>query len=172
MYDVIIIGAGPAGMAAAVTASSHKLKTLVVAKLAVPFEGILESTIVHFEDLQKKFTVASKFLEFFEKETVTSVEKNIVSFSVEALSGKILYARAVIVCSGAISEEGNTQFDHLSRKDAKGKIKVDANMQTGVSGLYAAGAVTSTMVGSLAEPAVFQGGVAASSALVFLKTAG
>ncbi len=145
MYDVIIIGAGPAGLTAGIYAAKNKLHTLVLSKdvpvadAAVPGGEGLGFVIANF----KKFLESKDgYLELQKQIAVTSLEKNIVSFAVEDQTGKIYYARSVIVASG-LDEKGfgQTSFDKITEKNVKEKIKVDVDMRTSVSGIFAAGAV-------------------------------
>src|ERR1051326_9067311 len=141
MYDVIIIGAGPAGMGAGVYAAKHKLKALVLAKKIQEFVPTEQTEIFSYENLLNQFrklinTAASK-LEFKDKQEIIGVEKNVVSFSVENKAGQIFYAKNIILTYGSGNEVG---LENISNKSADGKIKVDHYMQTNVPGLFAAGA--------------------------------
>ncbi len=131
MYDCIIIGAGTSGMTAGVLAFQKKLKVLVIAEKITEFAEEDETGFINFEKIKKKF---EKDLEF-NKTEVISIEKNVVSFSVEIKSGEIIYSRSIIVASGSDSEE----FDEITEKDHEGRIKVDSNMATSVEGVYAIG---------------------------------
>jgi|GEM_PF-2530286 len=155
MHDIIIIGAGPAGMSAALTAVKLKLKVLVVAKeFSIPSPEAEELGVFDAVNLQKEFLADlkknAKYLEAHLKQEVLSLEKNVVSFSVETKQGQIFYGRSAIVCSGedSASHEGNTGFDLISFKDSKNKIKVDSQMVTNVPGLFAAGGVVSGTPGN------------------------
>ena len=48
MYDLIIIGAGPSGLTAALYAGRYRLKTLVLEKMVVGGQILLSSTIENF----------------------------------------------------------------------------------------------------------------------------
>ncbi|HYV33722.1 MAG TPA: FAD-dependent oxidoreductase [Candidatus Limnocylindria bacterium] len=168
MYDVIVIGAGPAGLAAGLTAAKNKLKTLVLAKeiSVVPEDDGLN--LLDFKQLQKELKKLQKekpeFLEQMEKQEVTSLEKNIVSFSVEVKSGQNFYCSTVIIASGPKQAE----FDLLTYKDFNGKIKVDEHMQTNIAGIFAAGQATTTESKEVFVIAG-EGAKAALSAKRFLK---
>ncbi len=111
MYDCIIIGAGPAGMTAAIYTARKKIKTLVLSKdsggqmvLSNDVENYTGFTMVTGAELTLKFQehLASlkEDLELKLGAEVTSLEKNITSFSVEDSKGNIYYARSVIIASG------------------------------------------------------------------------
>ena len=141
MHDVIIIGAGPAGLTAAVYASRHKLNTLVLAKAKAPkhaekfsVAGFSYSALVHQFDQLLKTSGAG--LEFKDKQEIISIEKNVVSFSVENKRGEIFYAKNVIMAYGAGNELG---FENLTAKTADGKIKIDSRQATNVPGIWAIG---------------------------------
>ena len=137
MYDVIIIGGGPAGLSAGMYAASQKLKTLVITKTMADCEPA--------GDFQADLRVNKKFLELHADKEVTVLEKNITSFSVETRQGQQFYAQAVVIASGCEQGRGNTVFERLTLKDASDKIFVDANLQTNVPGIFAAGDVAVTL---------------------------
>jgi len=138
MYDCIIIGAGTAGMSAGIVSAQKKLKTLVIAKQVSKSVLDDETELVKFSDVEKKFEKTlhdeSEVLEFKETEVI-SIEKNVVSFSVEIKNGEIIYSRSIIIATGKVGAD----FDGITDKDQEGKIKVDANMVTNVEGVYAIG---------------------------------
>ncbi len=155
MHDLIIIGCGPAGMAAALTAIKLKLKILVVAKdFSLPAKGTEDLELFNPVKVRKAVLKATEnsgqFLELHLKQEVISLEKNVISFSVETKRGQIYYGKIVIICSGEsiTGHEGNTAFDLTAFKDAKNKIKVDSQMATNVPGLFAAGSVLSEYSGN------------------------
>ncbi len=150
MHDVIIIGAGPAGLAAALTCAELKLKVLLLAK-EIPVHAEDEAiSLVAFEKLQefiaKQKNNTSLFLDIELKREVVNLEKNIVSFSAEVKDGKLYYARSVIVATGGVGREGSSSFETISHKTPAGKIKVNSSMQTNILGLFAAGQVTDMQV--------------------------
>ena len=174
MYDVIIIGAGPAGMAAAVYAGNNKLKTLVLAKAVAQNPAMEILGLLTFSKLKSEFEAEIKnnkeFIECYQGEEVGALEKNVVSFSLETKSGKIFYAKTIIIATGEDSQasEGNSQFDLLTNKDGAGKIKVNNITQTNIVGIFAAGGVTSGSISNVFLSAG-EGAKAALSALRFLR---
>lgn len=176
MHDIIIIGAGMSGMSAALTAVKLKLKTLLVAKeFSVLKVGATELNLFDAKKMQKELVKvtenSAQFFELYLKQEVTSLEKNVISFSVETKSGQTFYAKSVIICSGenSVTHEGNTAFDLTAFKDFKNKIKVDAQMATNVPGLFAGGSVLSGAPGN-SVTSVGEGSRAVLSAKVFLKS--
>lgn len=113
VYDIIIIGAGPAGVSAGVYAARQKLNILMiakevggqVAKKAVDienypgFEKISGPELVQLYEKQLKANELSVV-----KDEVVSVKKPGAHFVVETKSKKSFEALAVIVASGAQSK--------------------------------------------------------------------
>jgi alkyl hydroperoxide reductase subunit F len=109
MYDVIIIGGGPAGMTAAVYAGRKKLNTLLlsediggqinIASGPGKYEGyqILNGNelIRKFEDQTRKFPVEKKT-----GERVITISSKNGAFKVKASNDNVYEARAVIVAAG------------------------------------------------------------------------
>lgn len=113
MYDLIIIGGGPAGVAAGVYAARKQLRTLVVAKeiggQSTVSEGILNwigTSKISGADLAKNFTkhleaVRDNAVELVLGEEVSILQKTNDGFSVKTKNGKEFIARAVLIASGA-----------------------------------------------------------------------
>ncbi len=108
MHDLIIIGAGPAGLTAAIYAARKKLNTLVLAKdvggqaaLSWEVENYLGYNLVSGAELVKKFREhVEKFgVDFKEGKEVTSLRPVDSGFEVSAGEEKF-QGRAVIVASG------------------------------------------------------------------------
>lgn len=111
MHDCIIIGAGPAGMTAAIYAARKKLKTLVLTK-DVGGQMIWSSDVENYSgfsmisgaDLTIKFKEHLKSitenLELIEGVEIANLQKNVTSFEVEDKTGKSYYARSIIIASG------------------------------------------------------------------------
>ena len=108
IYDLIIIGGGPAGLAAAIYAGRRQLKTLVLAKNIGGQMGISDQIenypgfdfVTGFELAQKMFQQAQKWgaqFEFREVEKIISQEN---TFVITAGSGQEFSARAVILAFG------------------------------------------------------------------------
>jgi thioredoxin reductase (NADPH) len=175
MYDVIVIGSGPAGLAAGIYAARNKIKTLLLSQSQAGYPAMASLSLVSFENLKKEFEEAllenKEFLERKLGEEVTSLEKNVVSFSVEIKSGQLYYAKAVIIASGHNDKTsgGNSSFDLLTLKNSSERIKVKANMSTNIKGLFAAGGVTERTRGDVFISAA-EGARAALSAIEFLNT--
>ncbi|MHB8660739.1 MAG: NAD(P)/FAD-dependent oxidoreductase [Minisyncoccota bacterium] len=114
MYDLVIIGGGPAGVAAAVYAARKRLRTILIAEeiggQSVVSEGI-ENWIgmpkVSGADLAKLFqkhldAVKDGIVEVATGERVVSFAKNVDgTFAAKTKTGKEFAAKAVLVASGA-----------------------------------------------------------------------
>lgn len=111
MYDLVIIGGGPAGISAGVYAARKKLKTAIVAKAlngqSVVSDGIEnwigEITITGL-DLAKKLEAhlrAQEGIEIVEGDTVDAVQKKDGAFVVKTGKGRAFEAKTVLVASGS-----------------------------------------------------------------------
>ncbi|TSA43849.1 FAD-binding protein [bacterium] len=114
MNDLIIIGGGPAGVAAGIYAARKHLKTVLIAEdiggQSVVSEGIenwIGSPKIHGGELAKLFrahldAVKNEFLELVLHERVISLKKNgDGAFVAETKTGKEFSARAVLLVTGA-----------------------------------------------------------------------
>jgi len=118
VYDVVIIGAGPAGMTAALYAGRSLLKTLLVEQDGVGGQVLLTDVIENFpgipemksfewaEDLKKQVT-AQPDVTLREGGRARKITKTKTGFQVELVSGAdgkdvSQEARAVIVATGAV----------------------------------------------------------------------
>jgi thioredoxin reductase (NADPH) len=109
-YDVIIIGAGPAGMTAAMYAGRSMLKAVVLERGAAGGELLNTETIEdypgfeHIEgwDLAQKFeNHAKKFGAEFRQGVVTSLKKlTDGTFEIETESGDVYHAPTAIITAG------------------------------------------------------------------------
>ncbi|MEI6169569.1 MAG: FAD-dependent oxidoreductase [Candidatus Saccharibacteria bacterium] len=117
VYDLIIIGAGPAGMTAGVYAARKKLKTLIIAKdiggqasWSSDIENYLGFSMITGPDLVKKF---EDHLEEFKDDVelrlsisgVTKISKKAKNFSVVMGDGKKEEAKAIIIAGGKVPKE-------------------------------------------------------------------
>lgn len=113
MYDLIIIGAGPAGVAAGVYAARKQLKTVLIAEdiggQSVVSEGIenwIGTPKVPGQELAKLFkahleALKGDFLELALGERVASLEKVQAGFTATTKAGKVFTAKTVLIASGA-----------------------------------------------------------------------
>jgi NADH-dependent peroxiredoxin subunit F len=108
MYDLIIVGGGPAGLTAAIYAIRKRLNVLVLSKdlggktnyrLSLPW--IEDYQIIRGLDVVNKFRNELEYLEFARHiEAVDKVEKVEDHFVVTTRGGAELQARAVIIATG------------------------------------------------------------------------
>jgi len=114
VYDLIIIGAGPAGMTAGVYAARKKLKTLILsqdiggqATWSSDVENYLGFTMITGPDLVEKFEHhIEQFKDVLELRLVikgvSEIRKEKTYFSVSIKDGKTEHARAVIIAGGKV----------------------------------------------------------------------
>lgn len=111
LYDLIIIGAGPAGLAAAVYATSEGLKTLIIERHAAGGQAGTSSRIENYlgfpsglsgDDLARRaLTQARRFgTEFLLTHEVTRLNVNDGSLSVTLGDGSVVGAHSIIVATG------------------------------------------------------------------------
>ncbi len=113
IYDLIIVGAGPAGVSAAIYAARQQLNMLIiskdiggqVAKKAVDIENYPGFSKISGPDLVDLYNqqLKSNNLKVTQDEVI-SIEKNSNKFLVSTKSGKTYEAISVIVTSGAESK--------------------------------------------------------------------
>ncbi|MBZ9569742.1 FAD-dependent oxidoreductase [Patescibacteria group bacterium] len=110
LYDLIIIGGGPAGITAGIYTARQRLKTLLItkdfggqiAKKAVPIENYPGFKEISGLDLIQKFEKhLKKFETDIETDSVIKIEKINKNFIVTSENKKQFKARAVIIASGA-----------------------------------------------------------------------
>lgn len=109
MYDLIIIGGGPAGLTAAVYAIRKRLNVLLVSKdlggktqwhLSLPW--IEDYQVIRGLEVVNKFKSELEYLDFARHmEAVEKIERDGENFLVRTQGGGELKARALIVASGA-----------------------------------------------------------------------
>lgn len=115
MYDLIIIGGGPAGLTAAIYALRKRLNVLLVSRdlggktqwrLALPW--IEDYQVIRGLEIVDKFKNELEYLDFARHmETVEKVEQEGENFIVRTRGGGELKAKAVIVASGTRQERMN-----------------------------------------------------------------
>lgn len=128
MYDLIIIGGGPAGASAGVYASRKQLKTLLITSewggqstVSPDIQNWIGTPSISGSDLAKSFethlkTYAGDFLTIKDKTFVTSLGKDGENFVVTTDKDETFSATAVLVTSGskrrALSSPGAAEFEN------------------------------------------------------------
>ncbi|MDM7999552.1 MAG: FAD-dependent oxidoreductase [Dehalococcoidia bacterium] len=109
MHEVMIIGAGPAGMTAAVYAARKRLKTLLVSKdiggqaiWSSKIENYMGYQFIEGAELMRKFDDQVKLFPIDQMigEEVTALERSNGTFQVRTAGGETLQAQALILASG------------------------------------------------------------------------
>jgi len=128
VYDLIIIGGGPAGASAGVYASRKQLKTLLITSewggqstVSPDIQNWIGTPSISGSDLAKSFethlkTYAGDFLTIKDKTFVTSLGKDGENFVVTTDKDETFSATAVLVTSGskrrALSSPGAAEFEN------------------------------------------------------------
>lgn len=128
MYDLIIIGGGPAGASAGVYASRKQLKTLLITSewggqstVSPDIQNWIGTPSISGSDLAKSFethlkTYAGDILTIKDKTFVTSLTKDGKNFVVTTDKEETFSATAVLVTSGskrrALSSPGAAEFEN------------------------------------------------------------
>ena len=108
MYDLIIIGGGPAGLTAAIYAIRKRLNVLVLSKdlggktnyrLALPW--IEDYQVIKGLEIVNKFRTELEYLDFASRiESVELVEKKDDTFTVTTTNGNTFESKAVLLATG------------------------------------------------------------------------
>ena len=164
MYDVVIIGAGPAGLAAAVYGASEGLKTLLVERHAPGGQAGTSSRIENYlgfptglsgADLTRRaITQATRFgAEFLSPHDVQSIEATDGYKKILLASGDIINTQTIVITTGV----------DYRRLDTKG-----VEMFTG-AGIYYGAATTEASSCKDKEVYVVGGGNSAGQAAMYLS---
>ncbi|WP_299246674.1 response regulator [uncultured Aquimarina sp.] len=111
LYDVVIIGAGPSGLAAAVYGGSEGLKTLLIEKHAPGGQAGTSSRIENYlgfpnglsgqELTHRAITQAKRFgIEFLSPQEVTSITEKDGYKSISLGNGECISAKSVVITTG------------------------------------------------------------------------
>lgn len=114
MYDIIIIGGGPAGLTAGLYSTRARLKTLLIESYTVPSQAVITASIENypgfpegiggFELIDKFKKQAENFGLEFSIGNVQSIAKDIKGWQV-AVEDKIYNCLSLIIASGAQPKE-------------------------------------------------------------------
>src|SRR4051812_3209070 len=125
-YDLIIVGAGPAGLTAAIYAKRALLKCLILEK-SLPGGKLNKTadvdnypgfTSIKGSELAEKMTEHTKYYQIdWKGEEVSELAKKEKEFIVKTKKGNIFVSKTVIIASGAIENElgikGERKFNNL-----------------------------------------------------------
>ncbi len=137
-YDLIIIGAGPVGLTAAVHASILKIATLLISKDISSKKSDSSEIKNYAEKIKAKF-LQEHYLEHKIDEVVKVSRKGGI-FEVLTNGGANITAYAVIIATGV---KQDTEFcQELVKLNEKGEIIINPDCSTDVEGVFACGDVT------------------------------
>jgi NADH-dependent peroxiredoxin subunit F len=108
IYDVLIVGAGPAGLTAAVYCSRKMLNTIIISENiggqaleSWAIENYMGYRMITGEDLMKKFEDQVRTLNMrLELDRIVKISKEDDLFTIRTISEKILKAKALILAQG------------------------------------------------------------------------
>ena len=128
MYDLVIVGGGPAGTAAGVYASRKQLNTLLItsewggqSKVSPDIQNWVGTPSISGEALAKELEAhlkayAGDFVHIHENAHVTNLEKSGDHFLVHRSEGEPVETRAVLITSGSgrrkLGVPGADEFEH------------------------------------------------------------
>lgn len=128
MYDLIIIGGGPAGVSAGVYASRKQLKTLFITSewggqstVSPDIHNWIGTPSISGTQLAKDLethlrTYAGEWVDILEKEHVTGIEKADDLFTVSVARGDSAQAKAILVATGSkrrrLTVPGADELEH------------------------------------------------------------
>ena len=139
-YDVVIIGAGPAGIQAAIHASRKKTSVLVVGRIenSALYGAHIEnyafvSGVCNGADiLQSGLEQAKNFGAEISREDVLKIAQETDLFHVELESGRTVIARSLIFCMGVSKKKLNVQGEkEFSGRGVSYCVDCDANFYRG-----------------------------------------
>ncbi|WP_298320110.1 response regulator [uncultured Aquimarina sp.] len=164
LYDVVIIGAGPSGLAAAVYGGSEGLKTLLIEKHAPGGQAGTSSRIENYlgfpnglsgqELTHRAITQAKRFgIEFLSPQEVTSITEKDGYKSILLGNGECISAKSVVITTGV----------NYRKLDAEG-----IENYTG-AGIYYGSSMTEAQACANKEVYIVGGGNSAGQSAVYLS---
>lgn len=111
MYDLIIVGGGPAGVGAGVYAGRKKIKTLLITDsfggqsiVSLDIQNWIGEKSISGLDLAKKLEEHLKFqsnIDILEGDLVVEIKKNNSNFEVQTKGGKIFQTKYLLIATGS-----------------------------------------------------------------------
>lgn len=111
MYDLIIVGGGPAGVGAGVYAGRKKIKTLLITDsfggqsiVSLDIQNWIGEKSISGLDLAKKLEEhlkSQKNIDILEGDLVVEIKKNNSNFEVQTKGGKIFQAKYLLITAGS-----------------------------------------------------------------------
>ncbi|RYM05278.1 FAD-binding protein [Sporolactobacillus sp. THM7-7] len=155
MYDVAVIGGGPAGQSASLFLSRSGLKTLLLDNekgltqraLLKNHYGTGEITGTELVETGRK--QAEEFGTEIKKAQVTDISKNGEGFAIETEDGETFEAGEVILATGAnakLAERIGLKTKAGQEKYVKTVIETDPDGHTSIDGIWAAGVAAGVSV--------------------------
>ncbi|TSC82899.1 MAG: alkyl hydroperoxide reductase subunit F [Parcubacteria group bacterium Gr01-1014_19] len=125
MYDLVIIGGGPGGIAAGVYAARKKIKSAIVAgdfggasKVSADIQNWIGTKSISGYDWSKTLEGhlrAQQGIDVIHPDLVEKVEKIDAGFSIKTKSGKLLESKTILVTTGSARKKlnipGEKEFD-------------------------------------------------------------
>ncbi|MDP1718894.1 MAG: FAD-dependent oxidoreductase [bacterium] len=125
MYDLVIIGGGPGGIAAGIYAARKKIKSAIVAvdfggasKVSADIQNWIGTKSISGYEWAKSMEEhlrAQQGFDIVHPDLVEAVEKTKTGFSVKTRSGKILETKTILVATGSARKKlgvpGEKEFD-------------------------------------------------------------
>ncbi|MDP3729431.1 MAG: FAD-dependent oxidoreductase [bacterium] len=125
MYDIIIIGGGPAGVAAGVYAARKKMKTAIIAEsfggqslVSTEIQNWIGSKAISGLELAQNLEAhmrAQEGVDIIDGDLVENIKEIKGGFTVGTKEGKIFETKTVLICSGSrrrtLGVKGEKEFD-------------------------------------------------------------
>lgn len=136
IYDVVIVGAGPAGMNAALYASRANLKTIMIEKECPGGKMIKTKTIDNYigggsndalELASNMFSQSIKYGAKYKQGNVVAIEMNNLNKKVILSSGEVVEGKTIILAIGGKLSNKNFEYDKYLNKGLSYCVVCDAN---------------------------------------------
>lgn len=128
--DVAVVGGGNSALDA----------LLALSKVAKTVYSINVNSQLQGEEVLKKRVESCPNIKFFPSTKTLAIlgEQGVTGIKIQKADGKVeeLHVSGVFT---EIGYEPSNSFDNLTEKNERGEVKVDANLQTSVAGVFAAG---------------------------------